>query len=255
MTIKLIISDLDRTLLYSDKTLSAYTIDVLNRCRERGILVAFATARPIRTVAGYLAQVPCDAVAYHNGACAFVWGRQVYSAQIGGADARALLQAVAARYPQARLSCEIDDVLYANFDVYSLWNYTAALCTDFTDLPDRPADKLLVGLDEGIDADAIAAMLPAYLYTLVSEANLLMIMNRNASKLHAAEAMAGVLNVCLGQTVSFGDDWNDLDLLRACGMGVAVANALPEVKAAARALCATNDEDGPAKWIEENILG
>jgi hydroxymethylpyrimidine pyrophosphatase-like HAD family hydrolase len=38
------------------------------------------------------------------------------------------------------------------------------------------------------------------------------------------------------------------------GIGVAVGNAIPEVKAAADYICASNDDDGVAKWLEENAL-
>jgi len=53
--IRLIVTDLDRTLLRSDKTLSEYTIDVLNRCRAQGVSIAFATARPKRTATYFCA--------------------------------------------------------------------------------------------------------------------------------------------------------------------------------------------------------
>jgi hydroxymethylpyrimidine pyrophosphatase-like HAD family hydrolase len=48
--IKLIATDLDRTLLRTDKSISAYTVNVLQHCRVRGIKIVFATARPRRTV-------------------------------------------------------------------------------------------------------------------------------------------------------------------------------------------------------------
>ena len=41
-------------------------------------------------------------------------------------------------------------------------------------------------------------------------------------------------------------------MLRACGVGVAVENALAEVKAAADYITASNDADGVAKWLEEH---
>ena len=43
-------------------------------------------------------------------------------------------------------------------------------------------------------------------------------------------------------------------MLRDCGIGVAVANAIDEVKAVADHICDTNDNDGVAKWLEENVL-
>ena len=43
-------------------------------------------------------------------------------------------------------------------------------------------------------------------------------------------------------------------MIEYCGMGVAMGNALPEVKAAARFVTGTNDEDGVARFIEREIL-
>ena len=68
MCIKMIVTDLDRTLLRTDKTISGYSVDILNRCRECGIKVVFATARPKRTVNHYFESIPVDALILHNGA-------------------------------------------------------------------------------------------------------------------------------------------------------------------------------------------
>ena len=64
---------------------------------------------------------------------------------------------------------------------------------------------------------------------------------------------AGALGIGMSEIAAFGDDYNDIGMLRTCGIGVAVENALPEVIAAADAVCACSDEDGLAKWAEENI--
>ena len=50
------------------------------------------------------------------------------------------------------------------------------------------------------------------------------------------------------------DDNDDIASLRNCGIGVAVANAIEEVKEAADVIVESNDEDGVAKWIEREIL-
>ena len=52
-SIKTIIVDLDRTLLHTDKTLSTYTVNVLNECKKCGIKIMVATARPFRTTKQY----------------------------------------------------------------------------------------------------------------------------------------------------------------------------------------------------------
>ncbi|MBP5654360.1 MAG: HAD hydrolase family protein [Clostridiales bacterium] len=54
--------------------------------------------------------------------------------------------------------------------------------------------------------------------------------------------------------VSFGDDDNDIDMLKMCGQGIAVANAVPAVLDIADSVTLSNDEDGVALWIRQNLL-
>jgi hydroxymethylpyrimidine pyrophosphatase-like HAD family hydrolase len=50
--------------------------------------------------------------------------------------------------------------------------------------------------------------------------------------------------------MAFGDDLPDLEILQACGMSVAMANAFPEIKTACSYQTASNDEDGVAIVLE-----
>ena len=65
--------------------------------------------------------------------------------------------------------------------------------------------------------------------------------------------MAGHFHISQEQIVAFGDDYNDIDMLQSCGIGVAVGNALEEVKRSADRVCGSNDEDGVAHWLSENL--
>ena len=65
---KAIITDLDRTLLRTDKSVSEYTCTVLKKCHDRGILLMAATARPERAILTYQQQIGFDAVTTLNGA-------------------------------------------------------------------------------------------------------------------------------------------------------------------------------------------
>ena len=59
----------------------------------------------------------------------------------------------------------------------------------------------------------------------------------------------------LDQVVAFGDSYNDIDLLQQVGWGVAVANAIPEVKAVAQELTLHHKEDGVATTLERLFVG
>ena len=52
----------------------------------------------------------------------------------------------------------------------------------------------------------------------------------------------------------FGDDQDDIEPVKQCGVGVAVANGIAEVKAVADYVAESNDADGVANFIEQHIL-
>lgn len=76
--IRSIICDLDRTLLRTDKTISDYTIQILNVCRTQGILLMGATVRPARAIETYHKQVCFDAAVTLNGAALILPDRTEY---------------------------------------------------------------------------------------------------------------------------------------------------------------------------------
>lgn len=75
-----------------------------------------------------------------------------------------------------------------------------------------------------------------------------------SGKIQAILELAKSLNISLSDIVSFGDDINDIEMLQISGTGVAVSNAVTDVKAVADCVTLSNDEDGVADWIEKNIL-
>ena len=65
---KAIITDLDRTLLHTDKSVSEHTIAVLGKCHDHGILIMAASARPLRDILIYNNLIGFDAITATNGA-------------------------------------------------------------------------------------------------------------------------------------------------------------------------------------------
>ena len=79
-------------------------------------------------------------------------------------------------------------------------------------------------------------------------------MARDANKCSSIEKMQTALGFGNNEIVVFGDDANGVEMLQECDVGVAVANAIDEAKAAADYICDTNDNDGVAKWLEDNVI-
>ena len=77
---------------------------------------------------------------------------------------------------------------------------------------------------------------------------------KGATKEKAIEALCNHLKISPAQIAAFGDDFNDIGMLKLCGKGIAMKNAIPEVQKIADEVCKSNEADGVADWIKENIL-
>jgi len=81
-----------------------------------------------------------------------------------------------------------------------------------------------------------------------------MVMHREAIKSAAVAELADRWMISKYEIAAFGDDLNDIDMLKYAGIGIAMDNALDEVKAATGYICGDCDNDSVAKWLEENVL-
>ena len=77
----------------------------------------------------------------------------------------------------------------------------------------------------------------------------------SCSKGHALERLCALTGVSPAQTLAVGDGINDLELISRAGIGVAMGNAVPELKKAAAATVADNAHDGAAEALERFVLG
>ena len=77
----------------------------------------------------------------------------------------------------------------------------------------------------------------------------------NVTKWSGIERLAAQWGIRHAEICAVGDDVNDIPMIRAAGLGVAMGNALPEVKAAADRIAPTHDEDGlvqVVQWLLES---
>jgi 5-amino-6-(5-phospho-D-ribitylamino)uracil phosphatase len=82
----------------------------------------------------------------------------------------------------------------------------------------------------------------------------LVVMEKGCSKASGVIAIAELLKIPLQEVMAIGDNNNDIEMLRAVGWGVAMGQAPDAVKASARAVTASNWEDGAAQAIERYAL-
>ncbi|WP_338964244.1 MULTISPECIES: Cof-type HAD-IIB family hydrolase [unclassified Spiroplasma] len=77
---------------------------------------------------------------------------------------------------------------------------------------------------------------------------------KGISKGSALQFLSHHIGIDISQTYSFGDSYNDLELIRQAGVGIAVGNAIDELKAMANEVTLSNREDGPAKYLQQFLL-
>jgi len=258
MPIKMIVTDLDSTLLGADSTLSERTKSALAKCRAAGVKVAYATARGAS--AEYL--VPdalVDGQIRMNGAVARAGERIVYECLVSSRLARPLLVACNAR--RIKITAELCrgslGVYYVNEHrhIAGAPPHKQMAVVDFA-THDADYEKIfMVGLTAD-DEVFVTQNLPDDLYFLMARGDdgFGMIMHKDATKAKATAALAAHWGIKPSEIAAFGDDLNDMDLLAYAGIGVAMGNALDEVKDVADHVCRTNTENGVARWLEENIL-
>jgi hypothetical protein len=88
-------------------------------------------------------------------------------------------------------------------------------------------------------------------YTVIrSEADSLEVLNQRASKGQSLKELANLLEIPKKRVMAIGDSGNDIDMVEFAGLGVAMGNAVTEVKKVADVITDTNDEDGVARAIE-----
>ena len=75
-----------------------------------------------------------------------------------------------------------------------------------------------------------------------------------ATKEHAIAAISATTGITPAEMIAFGDDYVDIGMLKLCGCGVAMGNAIEAVRRAADDSTETNDADGVAKYLERRLL-
>lgn len=250
MAIKAIVVDLDRTLLHTDKSISPYTAEVFKKCKQKGIALMVATARPYRTMAQFCEIIDFDAISATNGARIICVD---YRKECGlcPESAERVLTALK-RYPDYRVTLETGEEAYSNKPIE---DYFTVISDDLAAVArSEGAIKILISLDTPDILETVKKMLTDDLYYTVANGHLIQIMSRAVTKWNGVKAMLDISNISASETAYFGDDYDDIEPIRMCGVGVAVSNAIDEVKAVADHIAESNDDDGVAKFIERYIL-
>ncbi len=261
--ISLILSDLDGTLFHDDKSISAYSKQIIAEVQKRGILFGVCTSRAKVNAVKFLDGIQPDILITNGGGLVTVeMPKQVrhddngviYSCEFTVEEIRTLIKTTfEVCGPDAVLSVDNDHGLYCNTkeelgDKY--WTHT-----DFADFNETAMKMCIETLDrEKIEKIASSIGIEKIDYLPFSDIPWYKLSKKDATKEKAIEALCSHLKISPAQIAAFGDDFNDIGMLKLCGKGIAMANAIDEVKQISDDVCKSNEQDGVAAWIKENLL-
>jgi hypothetical protein len=264
MKYRLIAMDLDGTLNNDRKEITPRTREALMRAQREGLRLALASARPLPGL--YKERDALDLQDYGGLLMAYNGGRIVDAAT------GAVLYETAMPLDQAKqvlrmleaLPCTpiLDDgrQFYVTDRNGFKVDYEARNNRMQVDEVGNLADfihfapvKILMSVDPPILKDVqarIAALLPGELTVVQTADFYLEVLPGSIHKGQGLRDVCRLAGVPLAEAIAFGDAENDIAMIEAAGVGVAMGNADPRVKAAADRVTLSNNEDGIAAALE-----
>jgi len=253
----MIICDLDATLLNSDKNVSERNLAALEACKAKGILVGLATARTQCSSSRMIEAVKPDVLVVSGGAIVKYKDELIADALLSLDTTKAMILRLLNDENVRFISMRTGEGFFVDQPVDEtdeLWrDYTHAKHVDFETYEHKAAEKIAPNLPWET-AQAIAADFDDVTLIRFSDGDWVQYACKNATKYNGVLAAAKHLEIDVSEIVAFGDDFNDLEMLQKVGFGVAMENAIPEVKAVAGFQTSSNDNDGVAVWLESNVL-
>ncbi len=274
MSKRVIVMDVDGTLATSQKEISPRTKNALIKAQEQGDLIILASGRPTSGLLDFAKDLLMDSyqgllVSYNGSKVVNAKTHEVlFDQTLSIEQSKAVLQ----HLKKFRLipMVDKDDYLYVHdvfqgyidfqgqpFNVieYESRGGKFKLCEqdDLAEFVDFPMNKIIVAGDPDYLQENYQSMMAPFKDSLNCVFTGPFYFEFTAKGIDKAKALDTVLSP-LGydsqDVIAFGDGHNDMTMLDYAGIGVAMGNAVPEVKAMANHTTASNDEDGIAKFLD-----
>lgn len=241
--IRLIVTDLDGTVVGKDERLPQEFIEAVARWRDAGIHYTFATGRVSGQVQAYvealdlrLPYITCNGGALQQGKTV-LWQHTIPLKPLSEIFRLADDMGMSLLYSINGQENAYRPTEYVQTQQREFGRYASPKMFSEMEWETLRLDKLIVMAkvrDGSLDAvEALCAQLPKEYYYKRYANKAIDILHRDATKERAVAALARYLEIPLSQVLAAGDDLNDIEMLCQAGIGVAVGNALDCVKEAA----------------------
>jgi hydroxymethylpyrimidine pyrophosphatase-like HAD family hydrolase len=244
--------DLDGTLLDSQRAIGQRCLAMIGEAVRRGWTIVLCTARPVRAIR---MAVPAWFEGFYWAACNGAWvlqgGRVLQRVELSYSSARYWIEALKER--GLHFFIEAEDRLFSDQPVPD--DFVGA-CYGLDQLGEGGVCKVLVRARSREEVAVVRGLMPAdCAYVVTDGGSLVQIAHRACDKLRAVAYVLGREGIGLDETIAFGDDNNDISLVRGVGCGVAMGNATDALKAVADHVTGTNDQDGVGAFLEGVLFG
>lgn len=273
MTHRAIVMDIDGTLLNSKKQISDLTREALIAAQNKGVQLILASGRPTAAMTHYAEILEMNQnhglLVSYNGSRVVdsETGETLYNQPISVKDGKAVLEHL--KQFDVIVMIEKNDYMMVN-DVFhnqisylgkemNIIEYEARggqykLCEiiDLSDFLDYEINKILIAGDpDYLQANYKEIMRPfdGKLNCMFTAPFYFEFTADGIDKAKALDAVFGPLGIDRDDVIAFGDGHNDMTMLQYCGTGIAMGNAVEDLKAIADEIGLSNDEDGIAKML------
>lgn len=251
---RLFLFDLDGTLLRSDKTISKKTLEEVKKLHDRGNIVGISTSRSEQNCKSFFGEFRPDIMVVSGGALVKKGNDYIFKAVFSKERTRNLIRTAR---KVCGTSCEITiDTIDKHY-----WNYKVdpkkqdqswgdSIWTDFSDF-DEEALKICVEIFDEETAGHLADALQDCDAVRFSDGFWYKYTKKGVTKEDSIRVVCDACGLSVDDIIAFGDDYADIGMLKMAGIGVAMGNAIEEVKKVADIVIGTNDEDGIADYLKK----
>ena len=261
--LRLVVTDMDGTLIDDEGRVPAGLMDAVADMRDAGIVFAPASGRQLANLRAVLGSAVDDSpLIAENGSFVVHGGEEIHSDTISAQDAEAAITMTRRLVDSGH---DVGAVVAGKYCAYiersdaafleqtRLYYEALEIVEDLTAIPLDEVLKVAVFDFDDVEkgsSQALTAAVP-HVQTIVSGMHWTDMMSVRASKGRALAALQARLGILPEQTAVFGDYLNDLDLYDHADLGFAMRNAHPGIHAAAAYTAPANTEDGVLRTVAE----
>jgi len=263
--IRLVISDVDGTLVTTDKRLTGAAVQAVQDLRSAGVRFSLISSRPPRGMASVAGTLEVDEpMAAFNGGTLFAPDQSLIEAhRLDAAVARETLNVLCGQplgvwvYADGAWQLTDPHGPHVDHERHTI-GFGPEVVSGFEDVIGR-IDKIVGVSDDharlGRVGHEMNGLLGDRAEVQQSQAYYLDVTHPCAAKGHGVQAICARLGIDPAETAVIGDMFNDVAMFRVAGFSVAMGQSPDEVKAAAKAVSpAGNDDDGFARAVAEVLL-